>query len=423
MGGKERIHVGKIGVDNYEKQTRNNAKEFGKFKDKEEPGHLPFSEINSVDSLKEEITKREAQIVLIYGLTASGKSEISKKLTESLYKIGYSVPTINEEPHPIPLDMFYRDGTYEKAKKLGLNFDHPFFIAHKEASKKIKDLINKSETKIPIYSFSEGKRIGSQEVRMSEGKRKIIIAEGIYAFALRPYVEGDYNTSLVYVTTQSSLELVARRIIRDLRRVGNRAPEDIIKYTVLAIPTNTMYMNSVEPDMKYVNNWSVLESIGTKSYQVKISFEDAKRLISGKPSEVQYFEDLIIRDEKDKNKQLRLRIYWNVRTKKATSAEFSYRKKEGEITTQWEIKGNASLYSLFINLATLIANKTPERYPKELNSLRICEIHELDENTRIKLYVEANIAEIESQDPEKILKIITEKGLCTSYNPDSYYNL
>jgi len=378
-------------------------------------------EISSIESLTEEITKREAQIVLIYGLTASGKSTISRELTKSLFELEYSVPIINGELHPIPLDMFYTDRTHERAEKLGGNLDHPFFIAHEEASKKIEDLINKGKSEIPIYSFSEGKRIGNQEVKMSEGKRKIIIAEGIYAFALKPYVERKYKVSLVYVTTPSSLEQVARRIIRDSTRVENIEPEDIMKYTAQAISTNTMYMKNVEPDIIYVNNWSVLESAGTKSYQVKIPLENAKRLIKETPNEVQYFEDLIIRDEEDKNKQLRLRVYWNVKTKEPISAELSYRKKEEKITTQWKIKGNASFYSLFITLSTLITNQTPERYPKDINSLRVCEIYKLDEDTKLKVYREANIAEIESQDPEKISKIIKE--LHTSYFADSYYNL
>ena len=380
-----------------------------------------MKKVSNIVDLMAEIYKSEVDVVAIYGPSASGKSTISKNLVEALFHKGYSVPGINNAPIPLSVDDFYKNNTRQIAKGLGGNFDHPFLIDHEEAAESVDKLLKYGKAKIPIYSFKEGKRVGEQVIEMIGNGRRIVVAEGIYSFALKPILEErGYRVLTVEVTTSSPLELIARRILRDLERTDIQDPIIQMDLSMKALATNKMYMYKiVSPDVLYINDWSILEKVGEKTYQIKVPKEEIKGIVNHLQPEKVYFEDLVIRQN---DEQLRLRIFWDREELTPKYAILSYRKREGETVKTWKIEVSPLVYSAFILLSYILLGAPPERYTRDITTAREVNLYRLDINGKkvvIKEYVDKNYAEIETSD-EEILESI--KRIVRKYSVSSYYD-
>jgi len=253
---------------------------------------------------------------------------------------------------------------------------------------------------------------------MEDGKKKIVVVEGIYAFALKSLLERlGYRVLTVEVIPPSPLEPIIRRIIRDINRRGVSDLIEQIDVSMKALATNQMYKN-ISPDITYVNDWSILERAGEETCQIKVSKEKIKGIINSLQPRKIYFEDLLI---SYKNEQLRLRIFWDEKRENIEYAEISYRRREGETVRIWKMKVDPSVYSEFIMLSNILLGKSPERYPKDITELREVNLYEMNMNGKkviIKEYADKNYAEIETSDKE-ILEDI--KRMVREYSTRSYY--
>jgi len=375
--------------------------------------------ISGLDNLIAEIEEIRPDVVIIYGTSASGKTTISEAITKALESKGYSVPKINNKPTPLSVDSFYRNNTKEIAKNLGENFDNPMLIDHKEAAEKIDELLKEGKTKIPIYSFKDSKRVGEQVIEIENGGNRIVVVEGIYAFALEHYLkEKGYRTLTIEVVPPSPLELIIRRIVRDIERKGISDPVKQMELSMKALATNQVYKNT-PPNIVYVNDWSILEKVGEETYQIKVPKEKIREMLNNLQPKKVYFEDLVIRYG---NEQLRLRIFWDKERPNPESAELSYRRREGETVKSWKIKVDPSVYSEFIMLSYILLGRPPERYPRDITALREVNLYKMNINGKevtIKEYGDRDYAEIETSDKD-ILETI--KKSIKEYSTRSYYD-
>ena len=115
---------------------------------------------------KSESSFKKPYLVSIVGGTASGKTTFTEKLKSQI-------------PHKVTqfgLDNFYM-GIPEGVDPIDYDFDHPGSLDFDYVVKCIKELVEKGETKIPIYDFKTHSRVKNEFNHLkSDG---LIIFEGI----------------------------------------------------------------------------------------------------------------------------------------------------------------------------------------------------------------------------------------------------
>ena len=107
-------------------------------------------------------------IVGIAGGSGSGKTTLAERICRHM-----GSKAVN-----LGIDSFYKDLTPEEFENvLEFDFDHPDAIDWDDCCAAIEKLKNGQETPVPIYSYSEYKRTGTEIVQPAA----IIIVEGMFA--------------------------------------------------------------------------------------------------------------------------------------------------------------------------------------------------------------------------------------------------
>ncbi|MDD3302607.1 MAG: uridine kinase [Candidatus Gracilibacteria bacterium] len=219
------------------------------------------------------IEKKEGNIVvLIAGGSASGKtSQVAKKVLEKFKDIALL----------LSMDNYYRGKEYYK--KNNLNFDQPealnidLFLEH------LTKLKNGETVKIPDYDFLISTPIfNAIEVK----PKKIIIIEGLYTLLDDISKLGDLK---VFVDLGTHGRIL-RRILRDVKRTGQR-PKDILNYFLDTVePMNDKYIEPTKINADFIisNEYNPFLESG----EIKIKDMQKKYNVSGF-SESKMFEILL----------------------------------------------------------------------------------------------------------------------------------
>jgi len=242
--------------------------------------------------------KEGFKIFIIAGPSSSGKSFISKKIEEFLKSQGLSVVLIQ-------LDNFYRRKSFIYSLAYG-SFDHIRLFDYKLLNKSLKNLIEKKESMIPIYSFKEKDRIGYKKVKINDNT--IILIEGLY-----PYILINKNllkrkeVLKIFIDSEEE-ELLIRRIIRDPERTKENIGV-IIENLTSVFPYWKVFGEKQKnlADLLIKNNYSILKDFGSKVLKAKL--EELKGL---KKENLVYYKvyDFIY---ESKNKVWIVREYYKIK--------------------------------------------------------------------------------------------------------------
>ena len=177
-----------------------------------------------------------ASLVLFSGLSSSGKTTFSKRLSVQLMTNGL-------HPHPISLDDYFvnredtpRDahGNYDYESLYALDLD--LF------NRQLQALLRGEEVELPRFNFNTGKKeFRGDKLRIDD--RTILILEGIHALTpeLTPHIPAE-NKYKIYVSALTTISLddhnwipttdnrLLRRIIRDYNYRGYSARDTISRW-------------------------------------------------------------------------------------------------------------------------------------------------------------------------------------------------
>ena len=176
-----------------------------------------------------------AQVVLIAGPSASGKTIFSKRLSVQLLALGLS-------PFPVEMDNFFVDREKTPLDENG-DYDYESIRALDIArlNHDIGALIQGGEVLLPQYDFKTGKQSDGQRTKIDPGQ--ILILEGIHGLnpALLPEVARQ-QIFRIYASALTQLNLdrynrlsttdtrLLRRIVRDASQRGYSAQETIRRW-------------------------------------------------------------------------------------------------------------------------------------------------------------------------------------------------
>lgn len=175
-------------------------------------------------------------IVGVAGGTGSGKSTVSRKVSEAL--AGASVAFVE-------MDAYYRNYAHlPPADRKRLNWDHPdrldleLFVEHLQAMQRGEGIEK------PVYDFVSHSRT-TATVRVAPAD--VIVVDGILLF-VEERVRALCDIK-VFVDTDADVRL-ARRIRRDMAKRGRPLPEILEQYLTTVRP---MHLQFVEPSKRYAD--------------------------------------------------------------------------------------------------------------------------------------------------------------------------
>ncbi len=277
------------------------------------------------------------KVVVVAGESASGKSYLAKKLEEELSSDGLRVSTIST-------DDFYINETREAAAGIG-NYDHPLLVGRngKEVREAVSSGLTDGRINVPVYSFETASRKGYRQVSVGD----VLIVEGLHAIDFL----GALGNITVYVEPADSKELVFRRLVRDIER-AKLTPDKTLEFLAGAAAMARIHVRPQREraDFLHVSEYSILQDVGTREYQVKISRRDFERL---EKSEEKTFEieDTYYGDWP----YLRIRMIQEGRHKRV---ELAYREKREEelreVTTWKYVSDREGFYTLAHTVAQLM---------------------------------------------------------------------
>ncbi|MDO5715817.1 MAG: uridine kinase [Tissierellia bacterium] len=175
-------------------------------------------------------------IIGIAGGTGSGKSTVTKKLTDLILEENVAV---------IEQDSYYKDQSslpYEQRVKT--NYDHPFAFDNDLLIRHLKDLKEGKSIDKPIYDFEIHNR---KEETSRVASREVIILEGILILS-----EEEIRKLLdikVFVDTDSDVRII-RRILRDIKERGRSLDSVILQYMSTVRPAHLQF---IEPSKRYAD--------------------------------------------------------------------------------------------------------------------------------------------------------------------------
>ena len=185
----------------------------------------------SIAAIADDILKRQARIVMIFGPSSSGKTTFANRLAVHLRVLG-------QKPHLISLDDFYRNRADLPLEADGTpdlecleSIDVPLF------NEQLVELLAGREVELPRYSF-QTKRREAQGVKMRMAEEDILLVEGIHGLndALSCDIPSEFKFR-VYVSALTQLNLdghnrirttdvrLMRRMVRDHRTRATSAME------------------------------------------------------------------------------------------------------------------------------------------------------------------------------------------------------
>lgn len=173
-------------------------------------------------------------IIGITGGSGAGKSLFAKRLQR---RIG------QERTQIIAQDFYYfgRDDI-DSPLLVKTNFDHPDSVDFPLLFENIHHLLEGNETKRPVYSMKQHKRLG-QTRRLVPSE--IIIIEGTLIFF--PQELRDLCRVRIFIDVPDHVRL-DRRIIRDLKERGRSIWDIMDQFRNFVVP---MYQEFVEPQKKW----------------------------------------------------------------------------------------------------------------------------------------------------------------------------
>jgi len=237
-----------------------------------------------MNKIIEQVYNANTKLIYVAWASASWKSYFAKILAQKLTKKWKKVLEISS-------DDYYSDQTNLQFLLYG-TFDHPNLIEYDLLQKNINEYFSKWNTKIPVYSFKESRRIDYKKV--SE-KYDYIIVEGLYTIEK---LNNKNNPFKIFVHSNTE-ELIFRRIIRDQTRFKDTI-ESIIGMIGKVFPMRTLYgkPQQKKADLVIHNNYQIMQ----KEWK-PISF----KLLKQKPkpkwtlTKKLYIYDFIYNDDSDQN--------------------------------------------------------------------------------------------------------------------------
>lgn len=180
--------------------------------------------------------RRVPVFIGVAGGTASGKTTVVEAVLE---RVGYEHITV------IPHDAYYRDMSHLSFReRKRLNFDHPDSLESELLIKHLKQLRCGEPVEIPVYDFTEHRRL--TETQRVEPE-PVIVIEGILVFA-EPELREMMDVR-IYVDTDADLRFI-RRLERDVAERG-RTVESVIKQYLETV--RPMHLEFVEPSKRYAD--------------------------------------------------------------------------------------------------------------------------------------------------------------------------
>lgn len=192
--------------------------------------------------IAEEIERRHndpenpVKLVLITGLSSSGKSTVCKRLSVQLKACGL---------HPISFstdDYFVNRVDTPKLPDGSYDFDNFDTVDHEYLQKDLVKLLNEEEVEVPEYNFVTGRReFNGKNLKL--GERSVLLIEGLHA--LNPRLTEkvpDKEKFRIFINTITSISLdchnciptsdnrLLRRIVRDYLKGAFTARESIANW-------------------------------------------------------------------------------------------------------------------------------------------------------------------------------------------------
>lgn len=159
-------------------------------------------------------------VIFIAGASASGKTTLAKKLVDKLESEGVSSNSFTmddyfkEIPEGVDLEYF-RNNT---------NFDQPSMYDFDLFAEHLRQLSNGEKIIKPIFDFPTNKRLTYETIKPKE----LLIIDGLFALNFAKQLEPNIQRITVYVNGNSYLDLIKRRVMRDVTE-RNRTVGDVIK--------------------------------------------------------------------------------------------------------------------------------------------------------------------------------------------------
>ena len=175
-------------------------------------------------------------VIAIAGGTGSGKTTLSKKITEHYKDLNVRF---------LSLDSYYKDfnklSLKERAK---INFDDPNSLDFDFFYQQISEYLNGSIIKTPCYSYKQHKRL-TKSLILDQGD--LLILDGILIL-LKKSIRDFFDLS-IFLNVNSSKRL-ERRIVRDVMERGRNKDEVEERFMRMIRP---MHEKFVEPTKKYAD--------------------------------------------------------------------------------------------------------------------------------------------------------------------------
>ncbi|MBZ0183570.1 MAG: uridine kinase [Melioribacteraceae bacterium] len=175
-------------------------------------------------------------IILISGLSGSGKTTVAKKLIE-LIGVGH-VSYLHQ-------DAYYKDQSHLSIEERDqLNFDHPDALELDLLSEHISLLSNGEIIKQPQYDFSTHTRKNEYKIVYP---KEIIIVDGIHVLSYEKI--RNLADIKVYVDVDSDICFI-RRLQRDIKERSRTVDSVISQYLKTVKPMQELY---ITPSRKYAD--------------------------------------------------------------------------------------------------------------------------------------------------------------------------
>eukprot|EP00929_Paragymnodinium_shiwhaense_P077793 TRINITY_DN4013_c0_g1_i1.p1 TRINITY_DN4013_c0_g1~~TRINITY_DN4013_c0_g1_i1.p1 ORF type:complete len:522 (-),score=85.84 TRINITY_DN4013_c0_g1_i1:169-1734(-) len=208
-------------------------------------------------------------VIGISGGTASGKTTVCAKITQSLG---------DQRVLVLSLDEFYRDLTPDEVANIcDVNFDEPASFDVATFCRCLDDLIACKHTNVPIYDFVTSSRC-RDKVRHCK-PADVVIVEGILVLHV-PEILKRLNMR-VFVDTDDDVRL-ARRIKRDTVERGRDVGGVISAYTRFVKPSFDMYVLPSKLNADVVIPWRednmVAVDLITQHIRSKLAQHDLRRI-------------------------------------------------------------------------------------------------------------------------------------------------
>lgn len=190
----------------------------------------------------------ETNLILITGITGSGKTTISNILNT------------NDKITKISLDWFYKDIPNNINPEI-YDFDDPSAIDWIDVTNVIKKLLNNEEVQLIVYDFTTHKH-NTNVPKIILKPNELIILEGVFA-AHDSYINS-LAKKIIYISTDTSLCL-ARRIKRDINERGRTLDFVLHQWNTFVYPSFKKYIEPQQYHNKciiiYNNNKIDLDKI------------------------------------------------------------------------------------------------------------------------------------------------------------------